>query len=105
MRVRDAAEELLKQITSYLNDQLDLEGAPVASKTDEQLTNSEIIESVSRLIQELEMGAADASDHLESLFHQVNQDHARVLKRVQDKIHNYDYDLAIEQLEKLKEEL
>lgn len=105
MRVRDAAEELLKQITSYLNDQLDSGGVPVASKTGEQLTNSEIIESVSRLIQELEIGAADASDHLDSLFQKVNQDHARVLKRVQDKIHNYDYDLAIEQLEKLKEEL
>ena len=105
MRVRDAAEELLKQITAYLNEQHDLDGVPVASQTEERLTNNEIIESVSRLIKELEMGAADASDHLESLFHQVNQDHARVLKRVQDKIHNYDYDLAIEQLEKLKEEL
>ena len=105
MRVRDAAEELMKQVTSYITDREIVSECFSDAEQKAVHSTEEIKFSLSEIIKELEMGASDVSGKLIVLLNQVDHQNALVLRHVQAKIENYDYDIAIEQLENLKNAL
>ena len=103
-RVSEAADELMSRIEGYLSNHQN-ENVALEKKDQESSVSSEALMLIETLIEELEMGVADVSNHIDPLMSQVGKDHAHVLKRVQSEVHNYDYDLAISHLKMLKAEL
>lgn len=104
VRVTEAADELAAQINAYLTTHTLEQESP----SDHQVLNDspeEFIQAIDALIKDLDMGIADVSDMLDPLIRRSTADHAKDLARVRDKINNYDYDLAVQQLHKLKEKL
>ncbi|SBS31377.1 Signal transduction histidine-protein kinase BarA [Marinomonas aquimarina] len=104
VRVTEAADELLQQIQTYLAAN-PIEQAPLSTNEHKIDDSGELIQSIDKLIQDLEMGIADVSDSLDPLIGNALPEHAKALARARDKINDYDYDLAVEQLQKLKETL
>lgn len=101
VRVREAADELMKQIIQYI-DQSTSVHTTQQNDTVSTFDYAEFKVKIEQLIQDLDMGIADVTEQIERLIEHDNGQNLKVLVSVRDKIYNYDYDLAIEQLEKIK---
>ncbi|CUB03475.1 Signal transduction histidine kinase [Marinomonas fungiae] len=104
VKVTEAADELISQIKAFLAANSVSEPAP----TTDNFTSydaDEFIQMINQLIENLAMGIADVSAPLEHLISLASAEHSKDLNQVRDKINNYDYDLAIELLQQLKQKL
>ncbi|MCO4787398.1 MAG: response regulator, partial [Marinomonas atlantica] len=102
VRVQEAADELIKLIADYMEKQQEPQSLLKSGTELNPISDSETIVIIDQLIDDLDMGVADVSKTLDCLIAQFDLKHQKDLKNVQDKINNYDYDLAIDQLKQLK---
>ncbi|WP_425640907.1 ATP-binding protein [Marinomonas gallaica] len=102
VRVQEAADELSKLIALYMEKDIAPQRATKSEGEGASLSKSESLQRIDQLIDVLDMGVADVSETLDSLIAQSDLKHQKDLKNVQDKINNYDYDLAIDQLKQLR---
>ena len=102
-RIVDSADDLAARIAAYLK-----EHSATTSVDDEftsgatDLLADELSETLTQLIDELEVGVADVEQHIDALIAKSHGNTAYQLKSIREKILSYDYDIAINMLEELK---